>query len=1502
MLLVIWFAFLLALGRCAKLPDRPPGGRAVPRDQSLQRLVSRMLGETTMGGGGLDDRAPWELDNDDTYIELDLARSHAIAAARQHMHMLQEAQDAARLHLWQRAAPRIVMVSNRLPISVKRGPGGKLEFSVSSGGMVSALLGVEHMRRIWVGWADLEDATPEEMQEVRRHMLRRGCVPVFLDKPLARGYYNGFCNDVLWPLFHYVSRSPEGEQGAAGLEQEQWESYRLANAKFADAVASVARSKDVVWVHDYHLMLLPSLLRERQPRLRIGWFLHTPWPSSEVFRMLPMRRELLQGLLGADLLGFHIYEYARHFLHACTNLLGRDVTLRARHISWDRPLPDSEGGGVKRHAVRVDAFPIGIDPQRFERGVESPKVRARIAELQAQFDGMQVLLGVDRLDYIKGIPQKLLAIESLLEQHPEMVGKVCLLQIAVPTRTDVPEYQKLRATAHRIVGRINGRFGSVGYVPIHYLDKSVEFDELCALYYISSACVVTSLRDGMNLVSYEYVACQGGAPAPTGSDGVVTADAAAAAAEGADGAADGGGDGGGGGGGGGGGAPPARATKFGKGVLVLSEFAGAAQALGAGCVRVNPYNTEEVARGMYDALTMGAEQRSELHAYAQQYVSKFTAQLWFTNFVAQLARTENEHADDRKAHAPPLPPSELLAQYSAASRRLIVLGVGGTFLPSTEQIAYDYDHASLSDEQCAMLRRLLRDPANTVVLASGRSRVRMDALLDAVLLREEDKDAVLQREQDGTGEAEAEAEAEGDGDGDGDGDGECAKAAAADAPDAAAAADGEESGDGGGGGEVDGDLAVLRSSLWGLAEGGVFTRRGWSAEWETSLQAAQEASWLEVAQEVFDYFEERTPESRVSRRECTIRWSYAAADHELGARHAALLVEHLEKVLVSAPVEMVWEGTFVEVRPYGTSMGFGLMQLLEADDAARGSAAAERPDNGDGADADADAGAEDEDAFDFVLCLGNFTARDEDIFTKVHGLFSPATGPEGDGDDAGRRDGDAEIEVDELSVELGDMLPDLEAGDDDAGDDDDDDDDDAEDAERAMAAVQEVAEVEAAEVEEVEEVAEEAPRLAATAEAEAEMAEEAEADGAASTAEAEAEAEAETEAETEAPNGVGITATLGNHTTHAHYFVAGQPEAEELLRQLAGLPQVPAKRRAAPSAAARAALSDIKAGGRLKNAMELSQLQIIQDRLEACMTPAFCLDYDGTLAPMVADPAAARLPKGVSKLLRKLSDRHPTAIVSGRSLEKLQEWVKVRGLYFAGSHGFEIVGPNGSSLNYTVASQLLPEIRDALRLLHAQLAQVPGAQLEDNKYALSVHTRNVSRADLPRLDALVQSVLEEQPLLRRSEGKHVIELKPQVNWNKGRAVEWLLKSMCEQLGLPSGKEDRNATAMPIYIGDDVADEDAFAELNQGRGVPIVVRQTAPLRNETAAEFYLRDTTQVAEFLSLFLHERSLVVSGRRRKLPRAQQEAPLTPADPGMAEPPPAMRAAAAESTESTYS
>ena len=331
-------------------------------------------------------------------------------------------------------------------------------------------------------------------------------------------------------------------------------------------------------------------------------------------------------------------------------------------------MPPESGGGVIQHSLKVDAFPIGIDPARFRKGLESPQVQQRIVQLGKQFEGVKIVLGVDRVDYIKGIPQKLLAMESLLASRPDLVGKVMLLQIAVPTRTEVPEYQRLRSVAHRLVGRINGRFGTPSYTPIHYLDQSIDFEEMVALYHVADVCIVTSLRDGMNLVSYEYIACQD--------------------------------------------------TK--KRVLVLSEFAGAAQTLGAGCVRVNPFDVEEVARGIADAISMAEEQRADLHAYASQYIDKYTSQQWAEGFIASLAEQDVEGLRQRTSHAQPLPLHEVVASYANATRRLLVLGVGGTFLPATGATANDL--SVLTSEQLNLLARLLEDPANTVLLTSGRAR------------------------------------------------------------------------------------------------------------------------------------------------------------------------------------------------------------------------------------------------------------------------------------------------------------------------------------------------------------------------------------------------------------------------------------------------------------------------------------------------------------------------------------------------------------------------------------------------------------------------------------------------------------------------------------------------------------------------------------------------------------------------------------------------------------
>ena len=350
--------------------------------------------------------------------------------------------------------------------------------------------------------------------------------------------------------------------------QFQWAAHQAANATFADAVLAQYQPGDVVWVQDYHLMLLPALLKLRVPRMKVGWFLHTPFPSSEIYRTLPVREEVLRAVLKADLIGFHTYDYARHFVSACTRILGLEGT----------PEGVEDAGSL----TRVAAFPIGIDPERFAAALERPDVRANTAQLLNRYAGRKVMLGVDRLDVIKGIPQKLLAFEKFLEEHPEWRDKVLLVQIAVPSRTDVPEYRRLRSLVHEIVGRINGHYGTLTHVPIHHLDRQLSFPELAALYAITDVCLVTSLRDGMNLVSYEFVACQ--------------ADNA--------------------------------------GVLVLSEFAGAAQSLGAGAILVNPWNVTDVAAAIGDALTLSDAERRERHRQNYHHIVTHTAQVFFCFFEA----------------------------------------------------------------------------------------------------------------------------------------------------------------------------------------------------------------------------------------------------------------------------------------------------------------------------------------------------------------------------------------------------------------------------------------------------------------------------------------------------------------------------------------------------------------------------------------------------------------------------------------------------------------------------------------------------------------------------------------------------------------------------------------------------------------------------------------------------------------------------------------------------
>ncbi|AGO12878.1 AaceriADL378Wp [[Ashbya] aceris (nom. inval.)] len=462
----------------------------------------------------------------------------------------------------------VVVVSNRLPVTIKKNEAGEYEYSMSSGGLVTALQGLKKSTKFqWYGWPGLE--IPEaDREQVQRDLLEKfNAIPIFLSDELADLHYNGFSNSILWPLFHY-------HPGEINFDENAWLAYNEANRAFAEAIQKNLQDDDIVWVHDYHLMLLPELIRNyigttKLQNVKLGWFLHTPFPSSEIYRILPVRQEILRGVLSCDLLGFHTYDYARHFLSSVHRILNVNT------------LPN----GVKFQGrfVNVAAFPIGIDVNNFTDGLKKDSVVQRVKQLKETFKDCKIIVGVDRLDYVKGVPHKLHAIEVFLNEHPEWIGKVVLVQVAVPSRGHVEEYQYLRNVVNELVGRINGQFGTVEFVPIHFMHKSVPFDELISLYSISDVCLVSSTRDGMNLVSYEYIACQ----------------------------------------------------EENKGSLILSEFTGAAQSLN-GAFIVNPWNTDELAEAIHESLTLPIEKREANWEKLYKYISKYTSSYWGETFVHEL--------------------------------------------------------------------------------------------------------------------------------------------------------------------------------------------------------------------------------------------------------------------------------------------------------------------------------------------------------------------------------------------------------------------------------------------------------------------------------------------------------------------------------------------------------------------------------------------------------------------------------------------------------------------------------------------------------------------------------------------------------------------------------------------------------------------------------------------------------------------------------------------------
>ena len=543
---------------------------------------------------------------------------------------------------------RLLIVSNRLPVTVSQGDGG-VRLEPASGGLATGMRSWHDAGTgIWIGWpGDVSRLSDSERTDLDRQFPLRGIVPVYLSRDDIERYYHGFSNRVLWPLFHYlIDRVPVDATG--------WGAYCRVNEAFADVVAREYKPGDTIWVHDYQLTLVPALLRARLPDARIGFFLHIPFPSSEVFRILPWRREVLSGMLGADVVGFHTFAYMRHFLASLLHIDGVEADVdRVRFNDRD---------------VRLGVFPMGVDAARFSELSADPGVAAEIAAIRHDAGGRQVILGVDRLDYTKGIPRRLQAIERLLSREPGLADRIRYIQIAVPSRGEVESYQKFKRQVEESVGRINGARGTLRSTPVHYVHRSITEQQLVALYGAADVMLVTPLRDGMNLVAKEFVASR--------ADG--------------------------------------------DGVLVLSEFAGAAAELD-GAVVVNPYDVDAVATSLHHVLSMAEGERRARMATLRRRVMEHDVHAWAHAFVDHLAIAR----PFVPASAPPPPEPSLVSELTAVQRSTplrLLLDYDGTLVP----FARSPELAAPDDDLLSLLSGLAAARGVTIDIVSGRPRESLD--------------------------------------------------------------------------------------------------------------------------------------------------------------------------------------------------------------------------------------------------------------------------------------------------------------------------------------------------------------------------------------------------------------------------------------------------------------------------------------------------------------------------------------------------------------------------------------------------------------------------------------------------------------------------------------------------------------------------------------------------------------------------------------------------------
>lgn len=511
---------------------------------------------------------------------------------------------------------------------------------------------------VHIGWLGYNSRTENQVsitpttdsrttEGIQGLLKEKGCVAVGLDEDVASSHYEGYCKSELWPLFHYIlwDNATDGR-----IEAQTWRDYVSVNRSFAEAILKTYEPGDTVWVHDYHLMLVPAMLRKEIPDAIIGFFLHTPFPSSEIFRCLPKRKEILSGLLGSNLLGFQTYSHARHFISSCTRVLGCESTPT----------------GIEFHGftVRISIFPIGIDVQRVEQMRRNKGVAEKLKSIRELFANKRLIVGRDKLDSMRGVQHKLCAFEKFLQLFPEWRNKVTLIQVTSSPQRSNPQFASRIAS---LVSRINGSFGSLECVPVHHYHQHLDQDEYVALLTLADVALITSIRDGMNTTSHEYVVCQ----------------------------------------------------QEGLGSLILSEFTGTAGSM-CGAHLVNPWDYVGVAHAINDALLLSREDRAVKHKQLYSHVTSHTAQFWAESFAKELRKTAL-----MPLQSDPTPFLDIRASslvYKQARRRLLMFDYDGTLTP----IRKVPTAAVPPPDMLKALQTLVDDPHNVVFVISGRDQACLD--------------------------------------------------------------------------------------------------------------------------------------------------------------------------------------------------------------------------------------------------------------------------------------------------------------------------------------------------------------------------------------------------------------------------------------------------------------------------------------------------------------------------------------------------------------------------------------------------------------------------------------------------------------------------------------------------------------------------------------------------------------------------------------------------------